>query len=99
MGGVMSFLSKVKTRSARRAIYFAFAALVTVPCLAAADEVFKVKTTINIPGNPLTSFDISWVDPSLHAYFLADRSNKSIDVIDTATKTVTHQFFGGFVGV
>jgi DNA-binding beta-propeller fold protein YncE len=97
MGGVMSFVSRVSSRTTRRAIYFALATLVTAPCLAAADEVFKVTTTINIPGNPLASFDISWVDPSLHAYFLADRSNKSVDIIDTATKTVTRQI-GGFVG-
>jgi DNA-binding beta-propeller fold protein YncE len=93
----MSFVSRVSSRTTRRAIYFALATLVTAPCLAAADEVFKVTTTINIPGNPLASFDISWVDPSLHAYFLADRSNKSVDIIDTATKTVTRQI-GGFVG-
>jgi len=93
----MSFVRKVKSKTARRAIYFALVALITVPGLAAADELFKVKTTIAIPGNPLKSFDISWVDPSLHAYFLADRSNSSVDIIDTATKTVTHQI-GGFVG-
>jgi hypothetical protein len=85
-------------RPARRAIYFAVGALLAVPCLAYADEVFSVKTTINIPGAPLASFDISWVDPELHAYFLGDRSNKSIDVIDTNSKTVTHQFTPGFVG-
>lgn len=94
----MSLVDKLKSkRTLRRATYFAMAVLLAAPCVAAADEVFKVKTTINIPGNPLASFDISWVDPSLHAYFLADRSNKSIDVIDTETKTVTHQF-PGFVG-
>jgi hypothetical protein len=94
----MSLVHKVKSkRTVRRATYFALAALLAVPGLAAADEVFKVKTTINIPGSPLASFDISWVDSSLHAYFLSDRSNKSIDVIDTNTKTVTHQF-PGFVG-
>ena len=98
----MSLIGKVKSkpgvrRGVRRAIYFAVAAAMCVPALAAADELFKVKTTINVPGNALASFDISWVDPSLHAYFLADRSNKSIDVVDTNSKTVTHQF-GGFVG-
>lgn len=42
-----------------------------------------------IPGNPLTSFDISWVDSAsqrsdsndFNNYYLADRSNASVDVI------------------
>src|SRR5262245_29982766 len=54
------------------------------------DEVFSLKTVIPIPGNNLVSFDISWVDPVIHKYFLADRNNKSIDVIKhTDTKTPT----------
>ena len=28
------------------------------------------------------SFDISWFDPKLNKYFLADRNNKAIDVVD-----------------
>ena len=44
----------------------------------------KCLTAIAIPGNPLTSFDISWVNPDRGEYYLADRSNKGVDVIDTA---------------
>ena len=39
--------------------------------------------TISIPGEPLNSFDISWIDQSTGMYYLADRSNKGVDVIDT----------------
>ena len=39
--------------------------------------------TISIPGAPLNSFDISWIDQSTGMYYLADRSNKGIDIIDT----------------
>src|SRR5258708_10916504 len=39
--------------------------------------------TISIPGEPLNSFDISWIDQATGLYFLADRSNKGIDVVDT----------------
>ena len=28
------------------------------------DEVFTLTTAIPIPGSPLVSFDISWVDPA-----------------------------------
>jgi DNA-binding beta-propeller fold protein YncE len=39
--------------------------------------------TISIPGEPLNSFDISWIDEASGLYFLADRSNKGVDIVDT----------------
>src|SRR5262249_6689246 len=48
------------------------------------------------PGSPLVSFDISWFDSDLNRYYLGDRSNKSVDVIDPPN-TVT-QFKPGFIG-
>jgi DNA-binding beta-propeller fold protein YncE len=39
--------------------------------------------TISIPGAPLNSFDISFIDHASGLYFLADRSNKGIDIVDT----------------
>src|SRR5215510_1702860 len=57
----------------------------------------KLLTTIPIPptkGNAdqaMKSFDISWVDANTRRYFLADRSNKVIDVIDTKTNKVVDQ--------
>jgi hypothetical protein len=41
---------------------------------------------IQIPGNPLNSFDISFVDQASQRMFLADRSNKGIDIIDAKTE-------------
>ena len=35
------------------------------------------------PNTQMFSFDISWVDPTNGLYFLGDRSNAAIDVIDT----------------
>src|SRR5258708_33992080 len=43
----------------------------------------KCVTAITIPGNPLMSFDISWVNPKRAEFYLADRSNKGITIIDT----------------
>ena len=40
---------------------------------------------IKIPGNPLNSFDISYVDQATQRMYLADRSNKGIDIIDAKT--------------
>ncbi|MEA2903196.1 MAG: hypothetical protein QOI12_583 [Alphaproteobacteria bacterium] len=74
-------------------------ALLTIAGLAcAADEVFSPTAAITIPGNNLVSFDIGYVDAKLRLYFLADRSNKSVDVIDTTTNTVVTQLQGGFSG-
>src|SRR5215469_9593759 len=47
----------------------------------------KCKTAIFIPGHPLRSFDISWVNPDRGEYYLGDRSNAGIDVIDTHSLT------------
>lgn len=46
----------------------------------------------------LTSFDISWVDPERGLYFLADRDNKGVDIISTATNTLIGRA-SGFVGI
>ena len=37
---------------------------------------------ITVPGNPITSSDIAWVDPATERYYLADRSNLGVDIID-----------------
>ena len=52
---------------------------------AAADAAdLKQIGTIDIPGQPLKSFDIGVIDQAGERYYLADRSNKAIDVFDTA---------------
>ena len=55
-------------------------------------------TAVQIPGNPLRSFDISWVNPDRAEYYLGDRSNAGIDIIDTEQNTFKRRL-GGFVGV
>jgi hypothetical protein len=67
----------------------------SVSCLLAvaarsADETYSVKTIIPVPGG-LTSFDIAFVDANIDTFVLADRTNKSIDVVNTATNTLTKQ--------
>jgi hypothetical protein len=58
-----------------------------------AAETLKLKTVVSVPGGKITSFDISFVDTASGLYLLGDRTNKGIDVIDTATNT-----FLGIVG-
>ena len=63
------------------------------------DEVFQVTHVIQVPGAAaFFSFDISWYDPHLNKYFLADRNNKAVDVIDGATHTLTQYVNSGFKG-
>src|SRR6266851_2360498 len=65
----------------------------------AADEVFAPTAVISLPGGQkVQSFDISFVDPVIGLYILGDRTNQSVDVIDTTTNTVLTQLKGGFVG-
>ena len=47
-----------------------------------------------IKNSPTTNaFDISWIDNSTQRYYLADRTNNAIDLVDAATDT-----FLGFIG-
>lgn len=54
--------------------------------------------TIQIPGQPLVQFDISWVDPTTETYFLSDRSNAGLDIFNAATGTFVARVpgFAGF---
>src|SRR5262245_1066802 len=73
-------------------------ALVARPGRAFADEAFQKTFTITVPGG-LNSFDIGFVDPQLGLYFLADRTNKTIDQVITSDNTLTQLAAGSFVGV
>jgi hypothetical protein len=59
------------------------AASLAMPSLATAAETdsFGFAGSVTVPGNPLVSFDISWVSGEINEYLLADRSNFSIDAI------------------
>jgi hypothetical protein len=59
----------------------------------------KLLTTIPVPGTvPMASFDISWVDPDTQRYYLGDRSNQAVDVVNTKTNKFVKQITGGFHG-
>ena len=70
----------------------------------------KLLTLIPVPVNAanttagaLYSFDISFVDQKTQTYYLADRSNKVVDVVDAETDTFAGQIaptapFGPFAG-
>jgi len=55
-------------------------------------------TAVQIPGNALRSFDISWVNPDRSEYYLGDRSNAGIDIISTKDNTFKRTI-PGFNGI
>jgi hypothetical protein len=58
----------------------------------------KLLTNIAVPNasSPPFSFDIGYVEAG--KYFLADRNNKAVDVVDTQSNTLTAQIPGPFAG-
>src|SRR5690242_9186419 len=46
-----------------------------------------------VTAQPLKSFDISFVDPTIGLYALGDRTNNAVDLVDTSNNT-----FLGFCG-
>ena len=59
----------------------------------------KCLTAVQIPGNPLRSFDISFVNPDRGEYYLAERSNAAVVVINTKDLDAPVRMLGGFVGI
>ena len=57
----------------------------------------SLLSVIQVPGNPVTSADISWGDPGTGRYYFADRSNFGVDIID-AEKGVWVGRVGGMAG-
>ena len=53
---------------------------------------------IGLPGQPLKSSDIAWVDPGTERLYLADRSNAGLDIIDAENDTFVGRV-PGFAGV
>jgi hypothetical protein len=67
-------------------------------------KIIPINGTAASPNTRMFSFDISWWDPVTQLYFLADRSNAALDVVDTKTDTLFGQIGGpapngaGFAG-
>src|SRR5215510_13087411 len=65
-----------------------------------ASRAVRLLKTIPVPVSPVNgtagamySFDISFVDQATGGYFLADRSNKAVDVVNGNTDTFVTQIF------
>jgi hypothetical protein len=58
----------------------------------------KLLATVDIPGEEIKLFDIGVVDAANGRYYIADRSNKGVDIVDTKTNKYVGRI-EGFVGV
>lgn len=69
--------------------WLAAVALMLAAGTASADEIYTARTAITLPApQQIKSFDISFVDPVIGLYLLADRTNKVVHVVDTTTNTL-----------
>lgn len=75
--------------------------LLPVPAQAAVSDPYRLITTIQGAGVPPPSsfwaFDSSWVDSPHHRYYLADATNRRVDVVDTRTNRLI-ETIGSFTG-
>jgi hypothetical protein len=70
------------------------AAPAVVSVAALADEVFTATAAVTLPGGQsIGTFDISYVTKG--HYYLGDRTNAAVDVVDTSTNSVTQQIGKG----
>jgi len=80
--------------------WLGFATGILVLSLAASVSAAELKQigTLAVPGEPLNGFDISYVDQATNRYYLADRSNKAVDVFDGTSGKMIDRLPGGFAG-
>ena len=72
------------------------ASALLLPPTAHADW-YNLQTTVSVPNMP-ASVDLAWVDPATHRYYITDRTNAGIDVVNTATNAFEGRILG-FSGV
>lgn len=64
---------------------------------ARANEHLSLIAKIRVGGNGLGAFDISYDDPAIDLYVLADRTNGSVDMVDASDDNFIGRI-GGFTG-
>lgn len=54
----------------------------------------RLTKTIQVPDHPLDAFDVSWLDPVTQRFYLADRANAGVEVIDAANAKYLRRITG-----
>jgi DNA-binding beta-propeller fold protein YncE len=79
-----------------KALFVAAATLLVTGTANAAG--LKQVGKIELPGEPSNQFSTAFVDEATGLYYLTDRTNKSVTIVDTATDKFVSRI-AGFVGV
>src|SRR6266700_5919842 len=79
-----------------RSLIMALAALIAYAAPADAQGLKQVAT-IAVPGAPVASFGVMFIDQASGLGYFADKDNKAVDVIDTRTDTFVGRI-AGFAG-
>jgi len=92
-----------RTVCIKYSVFILFAILISAATMVhgtafAQDETFVNVFQIIVPGG-LNSFDIGFVDPKIGRYFLADRTNSTVDEVNTSNNQIHQLAKGAFVGV
>jgi DNA-binding beta-propeller fold protein YncE len=66
-------------------------------CVVDETNPLQLISTIQVPDAPLAAFDISWLDPVTETFYLADRANAGIEVVDARSHEYVRRI-GGFAG-
>jgi outer membrane lipoprotein SlyB len=68
----------------KRKLYLATAVGAVIGCMVGSASAAELKQmgTLKVPGTPLDGYDISFVEQSTNRYYLADRTNKGVDIYD-----------------
>ncbi len=69
-----------------------------VPLISGAQDGVRLIGVIPVPGQPIVSSDITWVDPRTDRAYLTDRSNAGVDIIDAENNVFVGRV-SGMVGV
>jgi hypothetical protein len=88
----------MKTSTYAAACAMLLPAMVAFATHARADEHMVLVDTIDVGGNGLGAFDISFVDPRTGLYVLSDRTNASVDFFNARDATFVGRV-DGFKGV
>src|SRR5262249_32522938 len=85
--GPRLLLDRRHAMSLRPAATLIFSVTLFLPLTSSAQQnedpnALQLLGVILVPGNPIISSDIGWVDPQTERYYLADRSNLGVDIVD-----------------
>ena len=101
-GSQLTFAPSNYPLTLQAGLHYIFAFYATSTLTNATPSPVSLQATTVVPnvgsGQPIWVFDIGYVDQSASSYYLADRTNASLDIFSTKTNALVKQV-PGFVGI